>query len=139
MASKAFKTIALTAKSSSHDVDTKLRNIVKWLKAGHSVKVELSGKPDKHKALEDLLYRVESDTKPGAAVAQKTVKAGLIKLVMKPTPGAANLKVRGKEEDNSVDDMTVDTNTSFDDLEKQLNDSIKDEISKHKAKWISKP
>lgn len=134
MASKAFKTIALTAKSSSHDVETKLRNILKWLKAGHSVKLELSGKPDKHKALEDLLHRVESDTRPGAEMSQKTVKPGMIKLTMKPTAEAANLKVRDSKTDTSADDVTVDPNASFDDLEKALDNSIKDEVNKLKTK-----
>lgn len=131
MASKILKSIALAAKASPHDVDTKVKNIMKWLKAGHPVKLELNGKPDKHKALEELLEKVENSTKSGAEFSQKQVKAGNIKVVLKPTSGAAKFTLNKSKDE---DDLNIDTNISLEDLEKELDQSIKDEFSKTKKR-----
>lgn len=131
MASKAIKTIVLASKASPHDVDTKLRNILKWLKAGHQVKLEVTGKPDKHKALEELFEKVEVHTKSSATFAQKQIRAGNIKAVLKPTPEAANLLINKPTEET---ELKIDTNASLDDIEKELNQSIKDELSQTKKK-----
>lgn len=138
-ASKVAKTIVFTAQSHELHTSIKLRNVLKWLKAGHEVRVRITGREDRRKAMEDTYKLLEKDIKSGARFLQKVVKPESIKVTLMPTEEAANLKV-DEENDTVVDvekelnEITSDQDIFSEDFEKTLQKSIRDELRRNKKK-----
>jgi hypothetical protein len=135
-AGKALKTIALTAVAQDHHNAIKIKNIAKWLKSGHEVRIQISGKSDRQKAMENIFKQVEGTVKSGARVVQKVVKPDSIKFYLKPTPDAANMVI---EEDHGnemkdLDDIIKGKDILSDDFVSELEKSIKDDKKMSKRK-----
>lgn len=135
---KAVKTILFTAQANDHHNSIKTKNLIKWLKSGHEVRVQINGKADKHKAMESVYKMIEDDVKSGAKILQKVVKPEHIKFTIKPTEQAANFSVDESKEtadvDNEIESLVADQDLFSGDFEAQLSESIQKEKSKNKKK-----
>lgn len=135
--SKTIKTIALTATSQRHHVSVKVKSIIGWLRAGHEVRVTISGKSDRRQSMEEVFSAIENDTKYSARIYQKLLKPDSIRFNLKPTNSAINIEIdqnRSSREDpeHVINELTQGKDLLSDDFEKELDASIKNEASKNK-------
>lgn len=134
---KSLKIIALTAAAQDHHNAIKIRSILKWLKTGHEVRIQINGKSDRQKAMESLFKRLESDSRSGARVIQKVVKPESIKFYLRPTQDAANIVIDDQQEDSledSVEDFVSGKDVFSDEFESELKQSIDESIKKSRGK-----
>lgn len=136
--SKVAKAIVFTAQAHEHHTSVKLRNVIKWLKSGHEVRVQITGKPDRQKAIDEIYGIIEKDIKSGARFIQKAVRPGSIKVILRPNEDSANLKVDDSKViadiDKEISDMMDGKDIFSDDFGKDLLNSIKEERNKNKKK-----
>lgn len=130
--SKASKLIYFTAKSQEHDINIKLRSILKWLKSGHEVRVRIEGSSEKRKAMESIYQQLENDVKQNATFLQKIVKPDSIKFVMKPTVDAADIKISKSHETKPVVNSLSAEDLLSDEYGKELDESISRDRPKRK-------
>lgn len=137
-AAKALKNIALTATAQDSHNTLKYKNILKWLKSGHEVKVAITGKADRHKAIENIYKQLQKETKSAALVKQMVEKPDSIKFYLKPTPEAANLVIDEdlghSDPDQDISEITEGKDVFSEEFEKELDESIKGETGKMKKK-----
>lgn len=136
-ANKALKAIVFTAVAQNHHNAIKIRNVLKWLKTGHEVRVQINGKSDRQKAIESIFKELESSTKTGAKVIQKVVKPDSIKFYLRPTEDAASIVVDDDHDGQSKyleDSLTQGKDVFSDDFEAELDKSIKEDIERSKRK-----
>lgn len=137
-AAKAVKTILFTAQANDHHNSIKTKSLIKWLKSGHEVRVQINGKADKQRAMEDIYKTIESDVRSGARILQKVVKPENIKFTIRPTEAAASLMVDDSKEttdvDKEIESLVADQDVFSGDFEAQLSESIEKEMSKNKKK-----
>lgn len=136
-ASKAAKLITFTAKASESHNAVKVKNVIKWLKSGHEVRVQISGKADRHKAMEEIYDKLQNDFKSGAKFLQKAVRPDMIKVTLVPTSEAADLVVPEKDTKDvgeEIEELVGDNDVFSGDFEKELSESIQKEMSKNKKK-----
>lgn len=128
--SKIAKSIIITAQASENHNVIKLRSIIRWLKSGHDVRVSITGKADRHTAMELIKERIEKDVKTAAKIQQKIVKPESIKFVLKPTEEAANLLLPDHkiDADQELESLVKEKDILSDEFEKELEVSIE----KHK-------
>lgn len=130
-ASKAIKLITISSKATEQHTSFKLKTILKWLKAGHDVKVEITEKQGAKRPVESIFDQIRSDVKPAALISQKQVKPESIKFVLKPTKEAANLVIPDKVcEDDDIETLTSDKDLLSEDFNSLLEESIQNERSK---------
>jgi hypothetical protein len=137
--SKAAKAIIFTAQSQEHHTSVKLRNVLRWLKGGYEVRVQITGKPDRQKAMEDIYSLLERDIKSGARFIQRVAKPGSIKVILKPTEDAANLDIEGSgkvtvDVEKEISDISADKDVFSENFEKDLIESIREERKKTRKK-----
>lgn len=85
MSSKiASKAIKFTAQATESHTAIKIKNVIKWLKKGHEVQVQILGTPDKQKSMESIYKDLERSVKPGADVLQKNFKPDIIRFTLRP-------------------------------------------------------
>lgn len=136
---KITKIITLTAQATESHNQVKVNSILKWLKSGHDVRVSIKGRSDRQKQMESVFQKIERESRPGSRVLQKIVKPESIKFTLNPNEGAANIVINDivrhdKAEENDVESLYVDKDLFSDDFEKELDESIKDEIAKNKKR-----
>lgn len=131
---KVIKTIAFTAVAQEHHNHIKIKNLMRWLKSGHEVRVQINGKADRQNAMENIFKQLEKEVKSGAEVKQKVIKPDYIKFYLRPTPEAANFVIEEPNLDNSdnLSDITANKDILSGDFEEELNKSIREEIMKKK-------
>lgn len=132
-----LKTVVIAANAQDHHVSVKTKNVLKWLKSGHEVRVQIEGKPDRQKAMENIYKQIEKLVKNGADVKQKVVKAEAIKFNLKPTAQAANLVVDESTADDAsreLDQITEGQDMLSDDFGKELEKSIEKEKGRGKKR-----
>lgn len=134
--SKVAKAIVFTAQAQEHHTLVKLRNVIKWLKSGHEVRVQITGKPDRQKAVDEIYGLIEKDIKSGARFLQKVAKPGSIKVTLRPNEDSANLEADYSkltvDIDKEISDMTDGKDIFSEDFEKGLQNSIQEERRKKK-------
>lgn len=124
---KAAKVVALTAKASEHSIATKVRSIVKWVKTGITVKVQITGKPDRFKAISAIYDEIEDNVKAGARIQCKVIKPEYIKFEIAPTdPEKLHVPEKSKELIEPQADKP-DVELLSDEFEKDLIESIRRE------------
>lgn len=133
--SKASKLIYFTAKSQEHDINIKLRNILKWLKSGHEVRVRIDGSSERRKAMDNIYFQIERDAKQNALFMQKVVKPDSIKFIMKPI-GSAGISETNSVEPHAppiaqTENLTAE-NLLSDEFEKELEKQLSTERPKRK-------
>jgi predicted nucleotidyltransferase len=135
-AKKALKVIAFTAVAQEHHNAVKMRNVLKWLKTGHEVRIQINGKTDRQKAMESIFKQLETNTRSGAQVIQKVVKPDSIKFYLRPTEEAANIVIEESQDDElkNVDALTRGKDVLSDDFENELVRSIEEDRKKSKEK-----
>lgn len=134
---KAAKAIIFSAQAHESHTAIKVKNVLRWLKSGHEVRVQISGKSDRQKAMEAILGHLEKEAKSGARFLQKVVKPGSIKVILMPTVEAANIKISDNEKislnvDEELQNLTSDRDVFSEEFEKDLIKSIREERSKNK-------
>lgn len=131
--SKAAKLIYFTAKSQEHDVNIKLKSIMRWLKSGHEVRVRIEGSAERHRAMENIYKQLEKDIKQNATFLQRVVKPDSIKFVLKPSAGMDNIELNEQSESSvEIDQLSNGKDLLSEEFEKELEQSIMDELSKKK-------
>lgn len=138
-ASKVAKAIIFTAQSQEHHTSIKVKNVLKWLKGGYEVRVQINGRPDRQRAMDDIYSLLEKDIRSGAKFLQKVVKPGSIKVTLKPTDDAANLDIESGSKtkvdvEKELKDIAGDKDIFSEDFGKDLIESIRDERKKSKKK-----
>lgn len=137
-ASKIAKTIVFTAQANELHTSIKLKNVVKWLKTGYEVRVRITGREDRQKAMEDTYKLLEKDIKSGARFLQKVVKPDSIKVVLMPTEDAANLEIDDRkykvDVEKEISEITSDQDIFSEEFEKTLQESIREEQRRNKKK-----
>jgi translation initiation factor 1 (eIF-1/SUI1) len=133
---KAFKTIAFTAVAQDHHNAIKIKNVLKWLRTGHEVRVAINGKSDRQKAMEAVLKELESKAKSGAKITQKVVKPDSIRFYMRPTAEAVNIVIDETQDDrsNDLDIVTQGKDIFSDDFVAELERSINEDKKKSRKK-----
>lgn len=134
---KLAKTIILTAQSSEIHTAVKIKNVLKWLKSGHEVRVSINGKKDRQKAMEELTKRIEDEAKMGAKLLQRVVKPESIKFVLKPTEKASEIIIpdtKEEEGEESIDDIVSGKDILSDEFQEELERSIRKESLKPRRK-----
>lgn len=81
----ASKAIIFTAQAQEHHTQVKIKSVLKWIKTGYEVKVQISGTADRQKAMDSILKEIESNVKSGAKIKQKQVKPDSIKFFLIPS------------------------------------------------------
>ena len=135
--SKAIKSIIFTAVAQEHHNATKIKNVLKWLKTGHEVRIRIEGKSDRQKAMESIFKDLKSSARSGAKVIQKVTKPNSIKFYLKPTQDAATIFVDEDQDGNGlpdVDKMTEGQDILSDDFAEELDKSIAEESKRSKRK-----
>lgn len=137
MTSKLSKTIAFaTSAQDSHNA-FKIKNILRWLKSGHEVRVQIDGKADRQKAIEDLMKQIERDTKRAAEMNQKIIKPNSVRFCLKPTKGAESITLDESIEAPKVDDIseiTANKDIFSKEFETELEQSIESDMKHSKKK-----
>lgn len=137
-AGKVAKAIIFTAQAQEHHTSVKLKNVLRWLKGGYEVRIQITGRPDRQKAMEDIYTLLEKDIKSGARFLQKVVKPGSIKVTLKPTEDAANLDFESAkvsvDVEKEISSIAADKDIFSEDFEKDLIESIREERRKLKKK-----
>lgn len=135
---KAAKVIIFTAQASENHTAVKVKNVLKWLKSGHEVRVQINGKPDRHKLMESIYNRLETESKSGATSLQKVVKPDSIKFVLRPTADANNIQIDDSKTtvnvDGDIDKIVGDKDLLSGEFEEELEKSIRDEKNKNKRR-----
>lgn len=135
---KAAKAVAFSAQAHESHTAIKVKNVLRWLKSGHEVRVQISGKSDRQKAMENILDNLEKEAKSGAKFMQKVVKPGVIKVILRPTEEAANIKISDTKNilnaEEEMEYITSDRDLLSEDFEKDLLQSIREERLKNKKK-----
>lgn len=130
-AGKVLKTIAFTATSQEAHVSMKIKNVLKWLKTGHEVRVNIQGKEDRKKSMEAIFAQIQKEVRDGADVKQKVVRADAIKFSLKPTPAAAKLALDETEQtEDDLDALTSGKDILSEEFERELLQSIEEDKKK---------
>lgn len=131
---KAPKLITLTAQASESHNSIKLRNILKWLKSGHEIRVTITGKHDRMKAIDAIHERIQKDAGAGSKVVLQNRKPGLLKMTLLPTDEAKNIKIvdamKAANSDVQSDDIAKDTDVFSEEFDQALKKSIDEEKRK---------
>lgn len=136
--SRVVKAIVFTAQANVHDTSVKVRNVMKWLKAGHDVRVSIAGKLDRRKSMEAIVSQLHDNIKTGAKFVQQTSKSDKIALMLTPTEDAVNLKTDSdtitlKQKTETQDILiTPDKDVFSKEFEMELDRSIQAERNKNK-------
>lgn len=134
-ASRLAKAVAFTAQASEHHNEMKIRSVLKWLKTGHEVRIQITGKADRQRAMEAIYKQLEKEAKSGAKFLQKVIKPESIKVTLRPTEEAANYII----DDSSKTSLSVDKELELimsdkdifsDEFEQELDKSINEEKGK---------
>lgn len=137
-ATKAAKAIALSAQAHEGHNSVKLKNVLRWLKSGHEIRVQITGKSDRQKAIEGIYDQLEKEARSGARFLQKVIKPGSIKVTLMPTEEAANIKISeariAPSAEEEIESMTSDRDVFSEDFEKDLLKSIREDRAKNKRK-----
>uniref|UniRef100_A0A1Q3FGZ0 Putative translation initiation factor-3 n=1 Tax=Culex tarsalis TaxID=7177 RepID=A0A1Q3FGZ0_CULTA len=67
---KGDKLLTLSARITEHDLNSKIQNVVKWLRKSYEVRIVISGDGDKAKQ-ESVATRIEQNTKEAGKIVQK--------------------------------------------------------------------
>lgn len=81
------KTLTLSSKISSHDIETRLKAIKKWLKKNHSVLITVLGSPkdaSSNSNVEEITKTIESGVTGIGQLQQKRLKDNNMKFTIKP-------------------------------------------------------
>lgn len=135
---KGIKTIVITAQATNSHNSVKVKNVLRWLKSGHEIRVKITGKADRQKAMESMYKQMEKDINQGARFLQKVVKPDTIKFTLQPTKDAENIVIDDSNsldaDDQSYDSVDEKQNIFSDEFEEELEKSIQEEKTKHKKK-----
>lgn len=136
-AAKAAKSIIFSSQSTDAHTQSKIKSVIKWLKSGHEVRVQITGKQGKSQAMENIYTRIEEDVKSGARLLQKAVRPDLIKFYLMPTEGSVSLKLKNPTQetvgvDDEIADLLGDQDIFSESFESKLLDSIKQEKKNRK-------
>lgn len=135
-ASKVAKTIAFTAQASNSHTATKIKNVLRWLKSGHEVRVQISGKADRQKAMDAIYKDIENEVKSSARFLQRVVKPESIKVILRPTEVAADIEISDTKGtanvDEEINEIIGEKDIFSEEFEKDLMRSIRDETTKNK-------
>lgn len=136
--SKAIKSIAFSVQAESKHNSVKINNLIKWLKSGHEVRVDITGKADRFKAIEALYKDLESEIHQGAKFTQKIIKPDSMRFVLKPTKDIEKIvekKASAKSDnDDEILNLREDVDIFSREFEAELTKSIKEERNKNKKK-----
>lgn len=137
--SKAAKSIIFTAQASDNHNAIKLRNVLKWLKSGHEVRVRINGKQDRMKGMEAVYKELEKEVSSGSRILQKVIKPDSIRFTLMPTSEASNFKIEdatraAMNEEELISDISPEKDIFSDDFEKELAKSIREERTKNKRR-----
>lgn len=134
---KAAKAIAFTAKANENHNYIKVKNVIKWLKLGHEVRVQINGKSDQIKAMENVYNLIQNDVKSGARFLQKVVKPDSIKFTLRPNQESSHLmsddtKDPMEDVEGEISGLVASQDIFSEEFEEELSKSIKIERSKNK-------
>lgn len=130
---KTLKWVKITAQATENHTNIKLKSILKWLKAGHEVRVDITGKADRSKQILSLCNHIEKETRSGSRSLQKIIKPDKIRFTLSPTEGASNLVVDDLPKCDYLESLSShDKDLLSDELEKELEQSIQDQMKKNK-------
>lgn len=84
---KGDKLLSISARISEHDLNSKIQNVVKWLKKSYEVRVVISADGEKSKQ-EGIAARIEQSTKEVGNVSQKRVRDNNLRFQILPASAA---------------------------------------------------
>ncbi|KAL9702953.1 hypothetical protein quinque_006471 [Culex quinquefasciatus] len=84
---KGDKLLTLSARITEHDLNSKIQNVVKWLRKSYEVRIVVSGDGDKTKQ-ESVATRIEHSTKEAGKIVQKRFRDNDLRFQIIPASGA---------------------------------------------------
>ncbi|XP_053688007.1 translation initiation factor IF-3 [Sabethes cyaneus] len=96
---KGDKLLSISGRISDHDLNSKIQNVIKWLKKSYEVRIVISADGEKAKQ-ETIAARIEQSTKEVGNVAQKRVRDNSLRFQILPA-SVANSKSNAGNSDNS--------------------------------------
>lgn len=137
--SKLIKIITLTVQATENHNQIKVNNILRWLKSGHDVKVNITGRSDRQKQMESICQKIEKETRPGSKLLQKVIKADSIKFTLQANENSANLVIddahnASASADDGLDSIVAGKDILSEEFEQELSKSIRGDTDRMKKK-----